>query len=97
MRRAFDCITVNAARAMGLEDYGIAVGARADLLILQASDPIEAIRLKATRLAVVKGGKVVARSEPRRSQLTLAGRPSEIDPSAYGPRTSRAAISTRTS
>ena len=97
MRRAFDCITVNSARAMGLKDYGIAVGARADLLILQASDPIEAIRLKSTRLAVVKGGKVVARSEPRRSQLTLAGRPSVIDPATYTPRTGRTAISTRMS
>ena len=86
MRGAFDSVTVNAAKAMGLEDYGIVVGAKADLVLLQASDPIEAIRLKATRLAVAKAGKVVARSAPRRSQLSLVGRPSEVDPSAYAPR-----------
>lgn len=86
MRGAFDSITVNAARAMGIEDYGLHVGARADLVLLQANDPIEAIRLKATRLAVVKAGKVVARSAPRRSHLSLPGRPSEVDPSTYAPR-----------
>jgi len=86
MRGAFDMITTNAAKAMGLEDYGLAVGNRADFILLQARDPIEAIRLKATRLTVVRSGKVVARSAPRRSELSLAGRPPSLDPSSYGPK-----------
>ncbi len=85
MRGAFESITVNSAKAMGLDGYGLEVGAKADLVLLQASDPIEAIRLKATRLAVVKAGKIVARAPPRVSALTLAGRPSHVDASAYAP------------
>ena len=86
MRGAFDSITVNAAKAMGLEGYGIAVGCKADLVLLQARDPIEAIRLRATRLAVIRNGTVVARAAPRLSHLSLPGRPAEVDPSAYAPR-----------
>ena len=85
MRGAFESITVNSARAMGLEGYGDTVGCRADLVLLQARDSIEAIRLKATRLAVIRAGKVVARTAPRVSQLALAGRPGTVDPSAYAP------------
>jgi cytosine deaminase len=51
------------------------------MVLLQAADPIEAIRLKATRLAVIKGGKVIARTAPRQAQLALAGRPATLDPS----------------
>ena len=85
MRGAYESVTVSAAKAMGLEGYGIAVGSKADLVLLQARDPIEAIRLKATRLAVIKAGKVVARAEPRRSHLSLAGRPDQVDASTYAP------------
>ena len=86
MRGAFDAVTVDAARAMGLEGYGIEVGAKADLVLLQARDPIEAIRLKATRLAVIKSGRIVARAPPRVSHLSLPGRPAAIDASADAPR-----------
>lgn len=86
MRGAFDSVTVNGAKAMGLEGYGLAVGASADLVMLQAADPIEAIRLKATRLLVMKAGKVLARAAPRVSELSLPGRPAMIDASAYAPR-----------
>ncbi len=85
MRSAFDSITVNSAKAMGLEGYGLEVGAKADFVLLQARDPIEAIRLKAARLAVVKGGRVVSRAQPRIAELSLAGRPSQVDASAYAP------------
>lgn len=86
MRGAFESITVNPARAMGMEGYGVAVGCKADLVLLQARDPIEAIRLKAARLVVVKNGRIVARAAPRVSQLSLAGRPAEVDPSSFAPR-----------
>ncbi|RDU97923.1 amidohydrolase family protein [Trinickia dinghuensis] len=79
MRAAFDAVTANAARILGLEGYGIAPGCRADCIVLDASDPIEAIRLRATRLAVVRGGKIVARTPAARATLSLEGRPPEID------------------
>jgi cytosine deaminase len=85
MRAAYDAVTVNAARAIGLSDYGLAVGNPADFVVLQARDPIEAIRLKAARLAVVRAGTIIALSEPRVTALSLSGRPAAIDPAAYAP------------
>jgi cytosine deaminase len=85
MRTAFDCVTVNAARAIGLDGYGLAVGNRADLVILQARDAIEAIRLKPARLTVIRAGRVIAETAPRLTQLDLPGRPDTVDASAYAP------------
>jgi cytosine deaminase len=65
MGAAFDAITVNATKALGLQDYGIAIGCNADFVVLQARDPIEAIRLRAHRLAVIRRGKVIARSREK--------------------------------
>lgn len=85
MRRLFDAITVNSARALGLTGYGLEVGAHGDLVVLQARDPIEAIRQKATRLHVVKRGKVIAETAPKVARLSLDGRPSLVDGSTYAP------------
>ncbi|MCO6050343.1 amidohydrolase family protein [Mesorhizobium sp. RP14(2022)] len=85
MEYCFDAVTVNAARAMGLEGYGLEVGSNGDLVILQAKDRIEAVRLRANRLFVIRRGKVIAQTAPRISTLTLAGRPSEVDPASYAP------------
>jgi len=82
MRFAFDAVTVNPARIMGLEGYGLAVGCHADFVLLQASDPIEAIRLKATRLMVVRRGTVIAETPARVARLDLEGRPSQLDSAA---------------
>lgn len=86
MRQAYDMVTTEAARAIGIDGYGISPGNYADLVLLQAADPIEAIRLKAARLAVVRRGRVIAQSEPRRSTLSMADRPIFLDPSHYAPR-----------
>lgn len=79
MRRIFDAITVNGAAALGLEDYGLAVGKRADMVILQASDPIEALRLGATRLFVIRSGKIIASAAPSVSKITLDDRAYDVD------------------
>ena len=79
MHACFDAVTVNAARILGLEGYGIAPGFEANLVLLDARDPVEAIRLRAARLAVVRRGKVVARSPAARATLALDGRPGEVD------------------
>jgi cytosine deaminase len=64
---------------MGIADYGLEKGCNADLVILQASDALEALRLKPNRLAVIHRGKVIARSAPRIGELFLDGRPARID------------------
>jgi len=86
MRQCFDLITNGPAKIMHLDGYGIAVGNKADMVLLQAADPIEAIRLKAARLAVIKSGKVIASAPRRESTLDLPGRPASLDASRTGPR-----------
>ncbi|WP_426285678.1 amidohydrolase family protein [Luteibacter sp. E-22] len=76
--RAFAAVTANAARALGLEEYGIAPGNRADLVLLQAGDAYEAIRLKANRLLVMRGGHILARTPERRTELLLPERPESL-------------------
>ena len=82
----FDALTVNSARTMGLTGYGIAKGNHADLVLLQARDPAEALRLKPARLLVVRRGKIVARSAPRFAALFLDGRPADVNAAAYAPK-----------
>ena len=84
--RVFDILTNGNARAMGLEDYGLEKGKKADFVVLQARDPVEALRLRAHRLAVIKGGKVIARAARKVSALNLPGRPAEVDAAAYAPK-----------
>ncbi|MBO6916823.1 MAG: amidohydrolase family protein [Rhizobiaceae bacterium] len=78
-KQIYDAITLNSAKTMGLENYGLEVGCNADLVILQANDVIEALRLKPTRLYVIKSGKVISKTPARISELSLDGRPSVID------------------
>jgi cytosine/creatinine deaminase len=76
--QCFDAVTTNGARVLGLEAYGIAPGNRADGVLLQAGDTYEAIRLKATRLVVLRGGKILARTPERRTALFLPESPSNL-------------------
>jgi cytosine deaminase len=65
-----DLATTNAARAIGLEGYGLAEGCRADLVVLDARDPAQAITEQAEKLLVIKGGRIVARNT-RTSELLM--------------------------
>jgi cytosine deaminase len=85
IRWTFDAVTGIPARILGLEGYGLAAGANADMVLLQAVDPIEAVRLRATRLFVIRRGKVVARTPARETELSLTGRPARLDPASYAP------------
>jgi cytosine deaminase len=85
MRFCFEAVTVNPARIMHLDGYGLDVGCYADMVVLQAADPIEAIRLKAGRLAVIRRGNVVAETPMRTTKLALPDRPAMIDPADYAP------------
>jgi cytosine deaminase len=77
MRQCFDAVTVNPAQLMGLTGYGLQAGCFADFCWLQARDPVEALRLRATRLKVFRRGKLLAESPPATSQLHLPGRPAQ--------------------
>jgi cytosine deaminase len=79
MRACFDAVTVNAARLLALDGYGLEPGCRADFVLLQARSPVEAIRLRAQRLLVVRAGQVVASAPAATSTLHLSGRPPTVD------------------
>ncbi|MEM8686072.1 MAG: amidohydrolase family protein [Pseudomonadota bacterium] len=85
MAWCFSAITEAPARVLGLEGYGLEPGCQADMVILQASDPVEAIRLKPPRLYVIRRGKVISTTPRRVSALDLDGRPSTLDPTHYAP------------
>jgi len=85
MAWCFDAVTVNSARIMGLEGYGLTPGCNANMVLLQARDTIEALRLRAHRLATIRAGKVIARTPPHRVELALPDRPATLDPSEYAP------------
>src|SRR4029453_18785276 len=82
MQACFDAVTSVPARILGLDGYGVSQGRRADCVLLQARSPVEAIRLRAPRLAVVRAGRVIARSAPASATLSLPGRPAQVDFSA---------------
>ena len=75
----FHAVTENPARALGLEGYGLDVGCNADLVVLQAADPVEAIRLRPVRLYAIRRGNIIAESAPEDAKLTLPGRPGSTD------------------
>ncbi|MEI8168090.1 MAG: amidohydrolase family protein [Rhodoferax sp.] len=77
MRQCFDAVTVNPARMLGLPGYGLAAGCFADFVLLQARDPVEALRLRATRLKVFRRGRLLAEAPAATSQLHLPGRPGQ--------------------
>jgi cytosine deaminase len=79
MRRCFDMVTNQSAAIMGLDGYGLAPGCRASLVVLDAGDPIEAIRLRAGRLLVLANGKIVAERPASPARLSLDGRPATVD------------------
>ena len=76
MRQCFDAVTVNPARILGLNGYGLEAGCNADFVLLQARDPVEALRLRPTRLQVFRKGRLLACAPAYNSTLHLEGRPS---------------------
>lgn len=73
IRQCFDAVTTNAAKVMHLQGYGLEVGCDASFVLLQARDPVEAIRLN-----VWRKGKLVAETAEVVARLQLAGRPNEV-------------------
>ena len=59
MERLYDMVTVEAARAINLSGYGLAVGNSADLVVLDAPDVLEALRHHAPPAHVINRGRLV--------------------------------------
>jgi cytosine deaminase len=62
LEQAMSMVTENAAKAARVDDYGIAAGKRADLVVIGAPSVREAIRLQPLRRHVIKGGREVVRT-----------------------------------
>ena len=74
IKACYDAVTVNAAKVMHLEGYGIEAGCDASFVLLQARDVVESIRLRATRTKVFLKGALLAESPITASVLHIAGR-----------------------
>ncbi len=79
IKSCFAAVTENSAKIMNLEGYGVAPGCNADLVVLQAADTIEAIRLRPNRLFVLRRGKVLAKSAPQVSTVMFGGSETAVD------------------
>ena len=79
IRTLIDMITVNGARTLGLTDYGLEPGCRADLVLFDAPTEGDAVRLIAPRRLVIRAGRVVARTESARQFVTWDGREEPVD------------------
>ncbi len=64
VRAVWDMTTSSAAKLMRKGDYGVAVGAPADLVVLDAADPVTALRTVAPVLAAYKRGRRTVTREP---------------------------------
>lgn len=79
MHALFAAVTSRPARALGLAAYGLEPGNHADMVVLQGRDPIEAVRLRGPRLAVIRRGEVIAEAAPAVSRVRLAGTATSVD------------------
>jgi cytosine deaminase len=78
MARCFEMVTETNAAIIGLPDYGLHKGALASLVVLDAGDPIEAVRLRPDRLAVISKGRVMSRKVRNDARLALPDRPGTV-------------------
>ncbi len=79
IQQIFAAVTTNGAKILGLEGYGLEPGCHADMVVLQASDPQEALRLKPARLFVIRRGTVIAQTAPVISRVELANKTFDVD------------------
>ena len=63
METLYDMITVNAAKAMGVKDFALKVGAPANLVVLQEPSVLEAFRTHAAPQYVVSHGSLVDKAK----------------------------------
>ena len=59
MERLYDMITIDAARAMGLDALRLEVGCTADMVVLEAPSVLEALREHRPPVHVIRNGRVL--------------------------------------
>ena len=64
IENALDLVTINGAKTMNLEDYGIEVGKSANFIVLDAKNEFDAICERASVLASVRHGEFLYKKEP---------------------------------
>jgi cytosine deaminase len=75
------CATERGARTLGVEDeYGLEEGKPADLVVYDAPNALEVLRLHPPRRWVIRRGRVVAETTPART--TLLGEPVTFTPAS---------------
>jgi cytosine deaminase len=57
LRRCWEMLTTRSARMLNLEDYGLAIGHPADIVVFDATDPVQAIREIRQPLFAYKNGR----------------------------------------
>jgi cytosine deaminase len=60
---AFDMPRYNAARNLGLKDYGVHEGAEANLILLKATSAVDALRRKPERIVVMRHGEILVQNQ----------------------------------
>ena len=63
IQAAFDMPRYNAARTLRIQDYGIREGLPANLILIDAQSPIDAIRRQPERLYVIRQGEILVESK----------------------------------
>lgn len=79
MKQIYAAVTDNGARTLGLTHYGLTPGCHANLVILQAENIFEALRLKPARLYVIRRGKIISQTQPTRAFLTIGNKKEDVD------------------
>ena len=57
LAESLEMVTARAARTLGLRNYGMAVGGAADLVVLETTEPLDAVLTVPRRHAVMKAGQ----------------------------------------
>jgi len=79
LRKMFRAVTENGAKVLGLEGYGLEPGCFADIVVLQAADEVEALRLHPARLWVVRRGRVISRTPEVTASVDLGRGEERVD------------------
>lgn len=69
----YEMVTQGGAKTLHLKDYGLATGNPANLIVLDATDPYEAIRRRAVATTVISRGSVLVETTPAQSRWPIPG------------------------
>ena len=72
MKKCYKAVTSNAAKILHLDNYGLQPGCKGDIIVLQCKSPIEAIRLKPTRLFVIRNGEIISSTPSVNYKLNIS-------------------------